>query len=76
MPIISTGNTTGTGLDAPLRHSGEPDSDTYAGTAVVGSLLIDTDNGVLYICTGVDDGEVTWSPVGANGNGDGGGGDG
>ncbi|MCI2421504.1 hypothetical protein MOQ72_29125 [Saccharopolyspora sp. K220] len=44
----------GSGLGSPLLNAGAPTSGaggTYAGTAVVGSLLIDTANGALYICT-------------------------
>lgn len=51
----------------PFINEGAPtNDDTLVGTAVVGSLLIDTTNGKLYICTatnGTD--EITWTVVGA-----------
>ncbi|MFF5988144.1 hypothetical protein [Prauserella flavalba] len=59
----------GSGLDAPLLTEATPVADTtYLGTAVVGSLLIDTANGVLYICTATNGtSTVTWTAVGAQG---------
>lgn len=67
MPVIETGGTAGTGLDAPLRNAGAPTNNTtFLGTAVVGSLLIDTTNGKLYICTATNGtSTVTWTVVGA-----------
>jgi hypothetical protein len=56
----------GAGLDAPLRNAGAPvNNTTFLGIAVVGSLLIDTTNGKLYICTATDgSATVTWTVVG------------
>lgn len=67
MPVIETGGTTGTGLDAPLRLAGAPVVNvTYLGVAVVGSLLIDTTAGKLYICTATNGtSTVTWTVVGS-----------
>ncbi|MFW6034034.1 MAG: hypothetical protein ACOC9R_02760 [bacterium] len=67
MPIISGGRPIeGSGLDAPLLNAGTPtDDDTFLGTAVVGSVLIDTTNGVLYICTATNGtSTITWTVVG------------
>lgn len=56
MPIISGGNV----ID------GGGASGTFVGRAVVGSLLIDTTGGVLYIATSATTGaSVTWQVVGA-----------
>jgi hypothetical protein len=67
MPVISGGKIVpGSGLDAPFLNAGAPVNDTtYVGMAVVGSLLIDTTNGILYICT-VSNGTTTatWTKVG------------
>ncbi|MEV0085255.1 hypothetical protein [Saccharopolyspora sp. NPDC050642] len=70
MPIIQGGEVIeGAGLDAPLLSAGAPASGasgTYSGTAVVGSLLIDTTNGKLYICTNATAGaSFAWTLVGA-----------
>lgn len=60
-------STTGNGLDSPLRNAGAPTVNvTFLGTAVVGSLLVDTTNGKLYICTATNGtSTVTWTVVGA-----------
>ncbi len=70
MPVISGGKVIeGSGLDAPLLNAGAPTSGaggTYSGTAAVGSLLIDTTNGKLYICTNATVGaSFAWTVVGA-----------
>ncbi len=67
MPVIEAAtNTTGTGLDAPFLNAGAPTVDvTFLGTAMVGSLLIDTTNGKLYICTATNGtSTITWTVVG------------
>ncbi len=68
MAVIEPGNVLGgSGLDAPLRNAGAPTVNvTYLGVAVVGSLLIDTTNGKLYICTATNGtSTITWTVVGA-----------
>lgn len=67
MPIISGGKVIeGSGLDAPLLNAGAPVANTtYVGVAQVGSLLIDTTNGKLYIATVATASTVTWTLVGA-----------
>lgn len=59
----------GSGLGTPLTNAGAPvngASGTYSGTAVVGSRLIDTTNGKLYICTNATPGaSFAWTLVGA-----------
>lgn len=70
MPIISGGNVIdGDGLRSPFLNAGAPTSGasgTFVGRAVVGSLLIDTTGGVLYIATSATTGaSVTWQVVGA-----------
>lgn len=68
MAILEPGGTLmpGAGLDAPLRNAGAPTNHvTFLGVAGVGSLLIDTTNGKLYICTATDGSTtVTWTVVG------------
>jgi hypothetical protein len=67
MPVISGGNVIpGNGLGRPLLNAGAPVANTtYLGAAVVGSLLIDTVNGVLYICTATNGtSTITWTKVG------------
>jgi hypothetical protein len=56
----------GAGLEQPLRNAGAPTVNvTFLGSAVVGSLLIDTTNGILYICTATDGSTtITWTKVG------------
>lgn len=70
MAIIEGGRVIeGSGTGTPLRNVGAPvggASGTYSGTAVVGSLLIDTTNGKLYICTNATVGATfAWTVVGA-----------
>lgn len=68
MGIIEPGRVIeGSGLDAPLRNAGAPTVNvTYLGIAVVGSELIDTTNGKLYICTATNStSTITWTVAGA-----------
>ncbi len=67
MAVISGGNVIeGSGLDAPLLSAGAPVLNvTFVGKAVVGSLLIDTVAGKLYIATVATATTVTWTLVGA-----------
>jgi hypothetical protein len=68
MPIIGPSNTqlAGNGLNEPYQNAGAPVANvTQLGNAVVGSLLIDTTNGKLYICTATNGtSTVTWTVVG------------
>ena len=69
MPIISGGKIVeGSGTGSPLTFAGAPTSGaggTYSGVAVVGSQLIDTTNGKLYICTVATPGATfAWVSVG------------
>ena len=67
MPIITGGKVIeGSGLKTPLTNAGAPvNNTTYVGIATVGSLLIDTTNGKLYICTATNGtSTVTWTVVG------------
>lgn len=69
MPVMNpTGGIvmTGNGLTHPLLNAGAPTNNTtYLGQAVVGSLLIDTTNGILYICTATNGtSTITWVKVG------------
>jgi hypothetical protein len=68
MPVIDPGGQliAGSGLDCPLRNAGAPTVNvTFLGVAVVGSLLIDTTNGKLYICTATNGtSTITWTVVG------------
>lgn len=65
MPYI-TGPSPGNGLGRPLLNAGAPTVNvTYLGQAQVGSLLIDTTNGKLYICTATNGtSTITWTVVG------------
>ena len=70
MPIMNpTGGIvmTGNGLTHPLLNAGAPTVNvTYLGQAVIGSLLIDTTNGKLYIVTATNGtSTITWTVVGA-----------
>lgn len=67
MAVISGGNIIeGSGLDAPFLFAGAPVANTtFVGKATVGSLLIDTTNGKLYIATVATASTVTWTVVGA-----------
>lgn len=64
---MTVAKSTGSGLDAPLQNAGAPTANvTGLGFAVVGSLLIDTANGKLYICTATNGSStVTWTVVGS-----------
>jgi hypothetical protein len=68
MPVIGPSGTTlyGNGLSQPFQNAGAPVANTtFLGSAVVGSLLIDTTNGKLYICTATNGtSTVTWTVVG------------
>lgn len=67
MPTISGGRIIeGSGLGAPLLNAGAPTTNvTYLGIAVVGSKLIDTTNGIDYICTATNGtSTITWTKVG------------
>ena len=68
MAVIEGGGAVieGAGLGAPLRNAGAPTNNvTFLGKAVVGSLLIDTNNGKLYVCTATNGTTtVTWTVVG------------
>lgn len=68
MAVIEPGRVIeGSGHGTPLRNAGAPTVNvTYLGTAVVGSTLVDTTNGKLYICTATDGtSTITWTVVGA-----------
>lgn len=67
MPIISGGVVQpGDGLDHPIQNAGAPASNAYAGQVAKGGLLIDTTNGVLYICTATNGSTTaTWVTVGS-----------
>jgi hypothetical protein len=67
MAIITGGKIIeGSGLNTPLLNAGAPTVNvTYLGVAVVGSKLIDTTNGKLYICTATNGtSTITWTVVG------------
>ena len=55
------------GTYGPFTNAGAPTVNvTLLGTAVVGTLLIDVTNGVLYICTATNGtSTITWTVVGA-----------
>jgi hypothetical protein len=54
-------------MEVPFQTTGAPTNNvTYLGRAVVGSQLIDTQNGKLYICTATNGtSTVTWVSVGS-----------
>jgi hypothetical protein len=56
----------GIGLAHPFLNAGAPTNNvTRLGTAVVGSQLIDTTNGKLYVCTATNGtSTVTWTVTG------------
>jgi hypothetical protein len=58
----------GSGLTEPFQFAGAPTSGaagTFVGRAVIGSLLIDTTNGLLYQATSATTATtVTWGKVG------------
>jgi hypothetical protein len=70
MPVITGGAGAnilpGNGLNQPYQNAGAPTVNvTQLGNAVVGSLLIDTTNGKLYICTSTNGtSTITWTVVG------------
>jgi hypothetical protein len=69
MAIIESGRVIeGSGTGTPLRFTGAgaPAANFLAGTVVVGSMLINTQTGVLYICTATNGSTTaTWTAVGA-----------
>jgi hypothetical protein len=67
VPVISGGNILpGNGLSQPFLNAGAPTNNvTFVGHAVVGSLLIDTNAGKLYIATVATASTVTWVSVGS-----------
>lgn len=68
MGIIEGGRVIeGAGLGAPLRNAGAPTANvTYLGVAGLGSQLIDTTNGKVYVCTATNGtSTITWTVVGA-----------
>jgi hypothetical protein len=67
MPIIGPSGTKlyGNGLNQPYLNAGAPGANFLAGSAAVGSLLIDTTGGKLYICTATNGSTTaTWTVVG------------
>jgi hypothetical protein len=67
MPFMPTVQSTGNGLGTPLQLAGAPTNNvTYLGQAQVGSLLIDTVAGKLWICTATNGSTtITWTVVGS-----------
>jgi hypothetical protein len=68
MAIISGGNIMPTdSIGTPYTNAGAPTVNvTQLGSAIVGSLLVDTTNGKLYICTATNStSTITWTVVGA-----------
>lgn len=69
MPIISGGKVIEGSAARPFQNAGAPTSGvsgTLSGVAQVGSLLVDTTNGKLYICTNATVGaSFAWTVVGA-----------
>ena len=68
MAIIESGRVIeGAGLGQPLRFAGAPTANvTFLGIAQVGSVLVDSTNGKLYICTATNGtSTITWTVVGA-----------
>lgn len=67
MAVISGGKIIeGVGTLGALTNAGAPvngGSGTFAGTATVGALLVDTTNAILYINTGTQ-ASPTWTKVG------------
>jgi hypothetical protein len=57
----------GIGLAHPFLVAGAPTNNvTRLGTAVVGSQLIDTTNGKLYVCTATNGtSTITWTVTGS-----------
>jgi hypothetical protein len=67
MPVITGGNIIpGNGVNRPILNAGAPGANAYAGTVIVGSQIVDTTNGKLYICTATNGSSTaTWTVVGA-----------
>lgn len=64
--LVVNSNTTSNGLGTPFLNAGAPAANTtFVGRAVVGSLLIDTAAGKLYIATVATATTVTWTVVGS-----------
>jgi hypothetical protein len=56
----------GNGVHRPILNAGAPGANAYAGQVVVGSRVVDTTNGKLYICTATNGSTTaTWTVVGA-----------
>ena len=67
MPVIGPSGTTlyGNGLSQPFLNAGAPGANFLAGSAALGSLLIDTVGAKLYICTATNGTTTaTWTVVG------------
>ncbi len=67
MPVIAGGQEIpGNGLSVNVfKNPGAPAANLNAGNCVVGSLLIDTTAGKLYICTATNGtSTATWTVVG------------
>jgi hypothetical protein len=65
---LSKTNRANRGLVGPLLPTADPTSGaggTFAADAVVGSLLVNTTAGRLFICTAAGGGSVTWTLVGS-----------
>jgi hypothetical protein len=66
MPIITGGVIQPqNGLVAPILNAGAPGANAYAGQVALGGKLIDTTNGVDYICTATNGTTTaTWTKTG------------
>lgn len=66
MPVISGGVVMpGNGVTRPITNAGAPAANAFAGSVQVGSQLVDTTNGKLYICTATNGTTTaTWTVVG------------
>jgi hypothetical protein len=54
------------GIRQPFTNAGDPAANLLAGTCVVGSLLINTTTGRLFICTATNGTTTaTWALVGS-----------
>jgi hypothetical protein len=65
---IAKGNRANRGLVGPLLNAGAPTSGasgSFVKDAVVGSLLVDTSAGKLYVATVATGATVTWTLVGS-----------
>jgi hypothetical protein len=66
--IIANEGKQSQGLRVPFQLAGAPTSGasgSYVGRAVVGSQLVDTTNGKLYVATAASSSSVTWTVVGS-----------